>query len=59
MIFWENWKREIYEDLDGTLTGQGGHRWVTPSGYHLKSQTACSTSPSDNLNWNDGVICNK
>lgn len=52
MIFWENWKREIYEDIDGTLTKNSSPRWVTPNGPHLSSCT-----PS--TDWDDGAICSK
>lgn len=58
-IFWENWRREIYEDLDGSLTGKAAHSWVTPSGIHLKDQTACTTSSAEATSWDDGVICSK
>lgn len=58
-IFWENWRREIYEDLDGSLTGKASHSWLTPSGIHLKSQAACSTTDTESALWDNGVICSK
>lgn len=56
-MFWENWRREIYEDIDGSLTGRGVHSWVTPSGPHLQSSVKCMTSTSENLTWDNGLIC--
>ncbi|EAR99597.2 IPT/TIG domain protein (macronuclear) [Tetrahymena thermophila SB210] len=56
-IFWENWRREIYQDLDGSLSGRGKPSWITPSGPHLKSQTSCATTSDENNQWDDGVIC--
>lgn len=47
MMFWENWRREIYQDLDGSLTGQGAQRWVTPAGPHLSKSTKCTTTTAD------------
>ena len=45
--------------MDGSLTGRGSHVWVTPSGPHLKHSPKCATSPSENLDWDNGVICTK
>lgn len=56
-MFWENWRREIYEDVDGSLTGRGVHSWVTPTGPHLQSSPKCTTSTAENLTWDNGLIC--
>ena len=37
MMYWENWRREIYEDMDGSMTLRNVPVWVTPSGAHLSS----------------------
>lgn len=58
-MFWENWRREIYEDLDGSLSGRNAHSWVTPSGPHLTASSKCTTSSAENTDWDDGVICSK
>lgn len=59
MMFWENWRREIYEDLDGSLTKRGVHSWVTPSGPHLSSQAECATTSAESSAWDTAVICTK
>ena len=46
-MFWENWRREIYEDIDGSLSGKGSHVWITPAGPHLSKSPKCETIPSD------------
>ncbi|KAL4484574.1 hypothetical protein ABPG74_019751 [Tetrahymena malaccensis] len=56
-MFWDNWRREIYQDLDGSLTGRGSQAWVTPAGPHLTNQSSCSTSQAENSKWNNAVIC--
>ena len=57
MMFWERWRREIYEDVDGSLTGKGKPTWVTPSGPHLSKSPKCATTPEESEKWDDGVIC--
>ncbi|KAL4508252.1 hypothetical protein ABPG72_003556 [Tetrahymena utriculariae] len=56
-MFWENWRREIYQDLDGSLTGRGTQAWLTPAGQHLINQPACATTQADQTKWNNAVIC--
>ena len=36
MVEWIGLKREIFEDIDGSLTGQQGGGWVTPFYPHLE-----------------------
>jgi hypothetical protein len=59
MMYWENWRREIYEDIDGSMTLRNVPVWVTPSGAHLTSQTECATSTAEAATWDDAVICTK
>lgn len=56
-MFWENWRREIYEDTDGSLTGKGVKSWVTPTGPHLSSSPKCTTTAAELADWDNGVIC--
>ncbi|KAL4508253.1 hypothetical protein ABPG72_003557 [Tetrahymena utriculariae] len=56
-IFWENWRREIYQDLDGTLSGRGKPAWITPSGAHLSNQAVCQSTSDEQTQWDNGVIC--
>ena len=43
-IYWENFRREIYEDTDGSLSGKGSPTWITPFGPHLNKTLECATS---------------
>ncbi|KAL4484526.1 hypothetical protein ABPG74_019703 [Tetrahymena malaccensis] len=58
-MYWDNWRREIYQDLDGSLTGKSSQQWITPAGPHLVNQTACKTSQQDMTKWNNAVICSQ
>jgi hypothetical protein len=55
MVYWENWRNAIFWDMDGTLTGNTGPRWVTANLPHLRQVDGCTLAP----NWDDGTICTK
>ncbi|EAR87205.2 IPT/TIG domain protein (macronuclear) [Tetrahymena thermophila SB210] len=58
-MYWDNWRREIYQDLDGSLSGKGSQQWITPAGPHLVNQKSCQTSSQDMIKWNNAVICSQ
>lgn len=53
-IRWETPYREIFHDLDGSLTGLGANSWATPYWRHNDHPTECQHLP-DKF---DGLICN-
>jgi len=55
MAFFDNWRNAIFSDLDGTLTGNNGPRWVTCNMPHLRLVDGCVLAPA----WDDGIICSK
>lgn len=54
MVVWIGLKREVYIDLDGSLTGQAGSS-ITPAYPHLMGIPDCTHSP---VIWDNAVICN-
>ena len=65
-IFWEKWRREIFIDLDGTLTqpfysqlavGAQSRATISPNRPSLANNEKCHTIM--NGNWNDSVWCDQ
>ena len=52
-VKWNIPRTAIFRDMDGSLTGISGPRWVTPYYPHLLVPE-CNRNPK----WDDGVICN-
>ena len=57
-MFWGGWRSEIYEDIDGSLTGKQSRVWITPQKPHLAVSKNC-TNMDEKLNWDDALICTK
>lgn len=51
-LFWERYRREIFWDLDGSITGLGPS-YLTPYKQHLDGIDGCTR----NLQYNDSMIC--
>ena len=57
-IVWGGTKKEIYLDLDGTLTGTGNRSMITPYYPHLSGLPECLTILNSSL-YDDAVLCNQ
>lgn len=54
-VWWANWRKEIYWDKDGSMTGSNEPAFVTPNYPHLAELRNCAVSAA----WDDAVICTK
>jgi hypothetical protein len=60
MIYWEKHRREIFWDLDGSITGPtlgttGKAAYIVPYKAHLDGVPGCQTMPD--AKWDNSIIC--
>ena len=48
-------KREIFWDLDGSITGVSGGAYITPYKEHNAGVTGCTAHPE--AKWGNSLIC--
>lgn len=57
LIFWQNWRKEIIFDMDGSMTGTNLPTYMTPIYPHLKGLTGCDYTQALVDRWDQAVVC--
>lgn len=55
-LYWTGPRRHIVHDIDGSFTGEGNTRWLTPYEPHLITPDCIK---SDDPTYDNSVICNQ
>jgi hypothetical protein len=56
-IFWEKHRREIFWDLDGSITGWPEGAYLSPYKPHFEGLSECEIR--NDTAWNSSVVCHK
>lgn len=57
-IFWENHRREIFWDEDGSLTNINGGAQIIPYKSHLQNIDGCQNRVEPNHpGWDNSIVC--
>ena len=55
IVSWQMHKREIFWDMDGSITGISGGAYISPFKEHFVGVTGCTAHPE--AKWGNSHIC--
>jgi hypothetical protein len=55
IVYWQKFRREIFWDLDGSITGVVGGAYITPYKPHMAEIPGCVVHSE--AKWDNSIIC--